>query len=93
MAPAASPLGRIQRDLLEYCAQLIDADKRGILISLDSDLTRDLGLTSHDVKMLKAEIEESYGVEASYYRFYLRGQLNMLRLVSEYICKLKYHGN
>ena len=83
----------IQTDILEYlmnyCSLLIDADKRGIVITPDSDLTKNLGLTEDELKELKAEIEESYGVEVSHHRFRLKGQLNTLRLVSEYITKLK----
>lgn len=79
----------VQIALLQYCAQLIDADTEGILISLDSDLTRDLEMNEDQLKELAAEIKERYGVEVSYHRFYLIGQLNTLRLVSEYIYRLK----
>lgn len=75
--------------LMDYCNLLIDADKRGIIITPDSDLTRDLGMNEDDLKELKAEIEEYYGVEVSHHRFRLKGQLNTLFLVSEYITKLK----
>ena len=75
--------------LMNYCNLLIDADKRGIIITPDSDLTRDLGMTEDDLKQLKAEIEEYYGVEVSHHRFRLKGQLNTLFLVSAYITKLK----
>ena len=75
--------------LMNYCNLLIDADKRGIIITPDSDLTRDLGMTEEDLKELKAEIEEYYGVEVSHHRFRLKGQLNTLFLVSAYITKLK----
>ena len=75
--------------LMDYCNLLIDADKRGIIISPDSDLTRDLGMNEEDLKDLKAEIEDRYGVEVSHHRFRLIGQLNTLYLVSEYITKLK----
>lgn len=79
----------VQIALLQYCAQLIDADTEGILISLDSDLTRDLEMNEDQLKELAAVIKERYGVEVSYHRFYLIGQLNTLRLVSEYIYRLK----
>lgn len=75
--------------LMEYTAQLIDADNRGILISPDSDLTNELGMTEDQLKELKAEIESLFGVEVSHHRFRLKGQLNTLRLVSDYIFKLK----
>ena len=75
--------------LMNYCNLLIDADKRGIIITPESDLTRDLGMNEDDLKALKAEIEEYYGVEVSHHRFRLKGQLNTLFLVSEYITKLK----
>lgn len=79
-----------QRRLVAYCAKLIDADRRGIFITLDSDLTRELGMDEDQLKALAAEIKECYGVEVSYRRFYLVGQLNTLRLVSEYIYKIKH---
>ena len=75
--------------LMDYCNLLIDADKRGIIITPDSDLTRDLGMNEDDLKELKAEIQDYYGVEVSHHRFRLKGQLNTLFLVSEYITKLK----
>ena len=75
--------------LMDYCNLLIDADKRGIVITPDSDLTDDLGMNEDDLKALKAEIEDYYGVEVSHHRFRLKGQLNTLFLVSEYITKLK----
>ena len=75
--------------LMNYCNLLIDADKRGIIITPESDLTRDLGMNEDDLKALKAEIEEYYGVEVSHHRFRLKGQLNTLFFVSEYITKLK----
>lgn len=75
--------------LMDYCTLLIDADKRGIIITPDSDLTHDLGMTEDDLKELKVEIEERYDVEVSHHRFRLIGQLNTLFLVSEYITKLK----
>ena len=78
----------ILKYLMDYCNLLIDADKRGIIITPDSDLTRDLGMTEDDLKELKAEIEDYYGVEVSHHRFRLKGQLNTLRLVSEYITKI-----
>ena len=84
---------RIQMDILaylmEYCSLLIDADKRGIIITPDSDLTKHLGMTEDELKDLKAEIEDCYGVEVSYHRFRLIGQLNTLRLISEYITNIK----
>jgi hypothetical protein len=79
----------ILKYLIGYCNLLIDADKRGIIISQDSDLTRDLGMNEDDLKDLKAEIEDRYGVAVSHHRFRLIGQLNTLYLVSEYITKLK----
>ena len=79
----------ILKYLMDYCNLLIDADKRGIIISPDSDLTHDLGMNEDDLKDLKAEIEDRYGVEVSHHRFRLIGQLNTLYLVSEYITKLK----
>ena len=75
--------------LLDICAQLIDADYRGIFFTLDSDLTRELGMDDDQLKELAAVIKDRYGVEVSYHRFKLVGQLNTLRLVSEYIYKLK----
>lgn len=75
--------------LMEYSAQLIDADFRGIMISPDSDLSRELGMNEDQLKALKAEIEDCFCVEVSYNRFFLKGQLNTLRLISEYIYKLK----
>ena len=80
----------IQWDLVDYCALLIDADYRGIFISPESDLTRELGMTEDELKELAAEIKDYYGVEVSYKRFYLVGQLNTLRLVAEYIYKLTH---
>ena len=82
-------LDTIQLSLMEYCVQLIDADYEGILISPDSDLTTDLGMTSEELKELQAEIKRRYDIELSYHRFYLKGQLNTLRLITEYIVKLK----
>lgn len=82
-------LDTIQLSLMDYCAWLIDADFYGIIISPDSDLTRDLGMTEDELKSLKAEIEDRYGVEVSHHRFYLIGQLNTLRLITEYIVRLK----
>ena len=41
------------------------------------------------LKELKAEIEDLFGVEISHHRFRLKGQLNTLRLISDYIYKLK----
>lgn len=79
----------VEMSLMDYCALLIDADSRGVMISPNSDLTRELGLTDDDLKTLKAEIEDRYGVEVSHYRFRLKGQLNTLHLIAEYIVKLK----
>jgi hypothetical protein len=82
-------LDTIQLSLMEYCAWLINADSYGIIITPDSDLTRELKMKDGDLKALKAEIEKRYGVEVSYHRFKLVGQLNTLRLITEYIVKLK----
>ncbi len=86
-----SLLDSIQEDLIDLCVELLDADPytRGYVFSLDSDLTREMEMSEEQLKALKAEIKERYGVEVSYPRFYLLGQLNTLRLVSEYIYKLK----
>ena len=91
-APArvAPTLENIQLRLVAYCADLINADFNGIFITLDSDLTKELGMTEDELKELKALIEERYGVEISYHRFYLKDQLNTLRHISEYIYKLKH---
>lgn len=91
-APArvAPTLENIQLRLVAYCADLINADYNGIFITLDSDLTRELGMTDDELKELQALIEERYGVEISYRRFYLKDQLNTLRHISEYIYKLKH---
>ena len=95
-APTPAParvgptLNKIQLRLVTFCADLIDADYNGIFITLDSDLTRELGMTEDELKELQAEIEERYGVEVSYHRFYLKDQLNTLRLISEHIYKLKH---
>lgn len=83
---------RVLKHLMAFCDLLIDADKRGLIISPESDLTRELGMTENELKALRAEIKERYGVEVSYHRFYLVDQLNNLRLVSEYIYNLKSHG-
>lgn len=74
--------------LTEYCAQLIDAKARRIRITPDSDLAQDLGMTLEEMKELSAEIKRHYGVETSYFRFRLVGQLNTLRLISDYIYKM-----
>ena len=87
--PQEMALDTTQLGLIAICAQLIDADNNGVFISLDSDLTRELGMNDDQLKELAAEIKDRYGVEASYHRFKLIGQLNTLRLVSEYIYKLK----
>lgn len=77
--------------LMNYCARLADSDPytRGAVITPDSDLSTEIGLNDRQLKALKTEIEERFGVEVSYNRFYLKGQLNTLRLISEYIYKLK----
>ena len=74
-----------------YCIQLVDADPytEGAFFSLDSDLTSEIGLSEDQLKELKQFIEDHYGVEVSYHRFRLVGQLNTLRLISEYIYKIK----
>ena len=79
--------------LMSYCAQLIDADDRGILITPDSDLTRELGMNEDQLKELKAEIMNCFGVELSHHRFRLVGQLNTLRLVAESIAKIRSSWN
>lgn len=88
---AAMGLGTIQDGLMEFCAQVVDADPytNGIPFTIDSDLTREIGMSEEQLKEFKAIIEEYYCVEVSYHRFYLKGQLNTLRLISEYIYKLK----
>ena len=88
---AVEGLDTIQVGLLNYCAQLLDTDfyTRGFIITLDSDLTREVGMNDRQLKELKAFIEDYYGVEVSYHRFRLNGQLNTLRLISEYIYKIK----
>ena len=88
---AVEGLDTIQVGLLNYCAQLLDTDfyTRGFIISLDCDLTREAGMNDRQLKELKAFIEDYYGVEVSYHRFRLNGQLNTLRLISEYIYKIK----
>lgn len=87
----SAALDTIQEGLIGLCVELLDADPytRGCVFSLDSDLTREMEMSEEQLKALKAEIKERYGVEVSYPRFYLVGQLNTLRLVSEYIYKLK----
>ena len=82
-------LDTTQLGLIAICADLIDADTRGIYITLDSDLTNELGMDDDQLKEFAAVIKDYYGVEVSYHRFKLIGQLNTLRLVSEYIYKLK----
>ena len=88
---AVEGLDTIQVGLLNYCAQLLDTDfyTRGFIITLDSDLTREAGMNDRQLKELKAFIEDYYGVEVSYHRFRLNGQLNTLRLISHYIFKIK----
>ena len=84
-------LDTIQMGLLRYCIDLTDeyAYTKDVYFTLDSDLTSEIGLNDNQLKELKAFIEEYYGVEVSYHRFRLYGQLNTLRLISEYIFKLK----
>jgi hypothetical protein len=84
-------LDTIQMGLLRYCIELTDEDSytKDVYFTLDSDLTGEIGLSDYQLKELKAFIEEYYGVEVSYHRFRLYGQLNTLRLISEYIFKLK----
>ena len=88
---AAEGLDTIQVGLLNYCTQLLDTDfyTRGFIITLDSVLTREAGMNDRQLKELKAFIEDYYGVEVSYHRFRLNGQLNTLRLISEYIFRIK----
>lgn len=88
MDPMLIELDTLQWGLMDYCAELIDADARGIIITLDSDLTRELGMDADQLKEFAAGIEGRYDVPVSYHRFYLIGQLNTLRLVSEYIFNL-----
>lgn len=87
----SATLDTIQYGLMDYCVQLLDADPytRGTLFTLDSDLTSEMGMSEDQLKELKTFIEEYYGVEVSHHRFRLKGQLNTLRLISEYIYKLK----
>ena len=77
--------------LMDFCTQLADEDPytRGVFFTPDSDLSREIGFNESQLKALKAEIEERFGVEVSYHRFLLKGQLNTLHLISEYILKLK----
>jgi len=87
----SATLDTIQKGLFEYCVQLLDSDTytRGVAFNLDSDLTHEIEMSEDQLNELKAFIEEYYGVEMSYHRFRLNGQLNTLRLISEYIYKLK----
>ena len=87
--PQEIALDTIAHGLVEYCAQMLEADGRLAPFSLESDLTRDLGFDDYQLKDLAEEIKERYGVEVSYHRFKLVGQLNTLRLVTEYIYRLK----
>ena len=82
-------LDTIQMRLGEYCAMLLEDDGRYAGFSLDSDLTRDMGMDDAMLKELALEIKERYGVDLSYNRFKLVGQLNTLRRVSLYIYRLK----
>lgn len=88
---ALATMDTIQKGLIEYCAQLLDADPytQGVAFDLDTDLTREMEMSEDQLKQLKAFIEEYYGVEISHHRFRLQGQLNTLRLISEYIFRLK----
>ncbi len=88
---ASARLDTIQEGLIEYCIQLLDADSytQGVAFDIDSDLTREIEMSEEQLKQLKAFIEEYYGVEISHHRFRLQGQLNTLRLISEYIFRLK----
>ena len=87
-------LDTIQNGLMECCALVLDADPytRGVAFTLDSELTRELEMSEDQLKALKAEIANRYGVEVSHHRFRLAGQLNTLRLISEYIYKIKNLG-
>lgn len=87
----SAALDTIQEGLMDFCIQIVDADPytQGVGFTIDSDLTREIGMNDYQLKELKAIIEDYYGVEVSYHRFYLIGQLNTLRLISEYIYKLK----
>lgn len=87
----SATLDTIQYGLMDYCVQLLDADPytRGVFFTLDSDLTDEMGMSEDQLKELKAFIEEYYGVEVSHHRFRLKGQLNTLGLIAEYIYKLK----
>ncbi len=84
-------LDTIQMALMQYCVQLADADvhTRGVNFSIDSDFSRKIGFKDYQLKELQAEVKRRYGVELSYHRLYLVGQLNTVRLLSEYIYKLK----
>ena len=84
-------LDTIQEGLWDICIRILDADPytNGLDFTLDSDLTRELEMSEDQLKALKAEIQDYYGVEVSHHRFRLVGQLNTLRLISEYIYKLK----
>lgn len=82
-------LDTVQTSLVQYCAQLLEDEGRFTPFSLESDLTRNMELTEDQLKLLAEEIKRRYGVEVSYHRFKLKGQLNTLRLISEYIFKLK----
>jgi hypothetical protein len=84
-------LDTIQEGLWDICIRILDADPytNGLNFTLDSDLTRELEMSEDQLKALKAEIQDYYGVEVSHHRFRLVGQLNTLRLISEYIYKLK----
>ena len=82
---------QMRKGMLEYCILLLDADPytQGVAFDLDTDLTREMEMSEDQLKELKAFIEEYYGVEVSHHRFRLNGQLNTLRLISEYIFRLK----
>ena len=72
-----------------YVNDSFDESLMRVDFTLDSDLTRELEMSEDQLKALKAEIQDYYGVEVSHHRFRLVGQLNTLRLISEYIYKLK----
>ena len=87
--PKQVAIDTIQLRLMAFSAKMIDADHNRIFVTLDSDVTRDLGMDEEQLKELATEIKNRYGVEVSYHRFKLVGQLNTLRLISEYIYKLR----
>ena len=52
----------IQRQLIELCATLVDADNKGIIVGAGSRLTRDLGMDPNQMKQLSLEIQHRYAV-------------------------------